>query len=354
MALTIQSKVFANRLNDEMKEKLRLMRYVDDIGELNNGVHAGDTITIMGVKEVSEPVVLERGSAIDLEEVSDEIKAETKIEHFAKGITNYDEDKITKVNGKYAFDEKVTSLGKQFQKTQEKSLKEKMLKNNLKFKIAENGKITANEINSAITTAWGDNQDVADFYGIVIPSVLSGQFYAMGEFVDINKTYNGGKDGVNGIVKNGTIGYFRGIEVMMDDLACVDGNEYVIWIVKKGALGRKQLPVNGEAVRNAEYKRDDYFADQFFATIVKDGTKLLAMRYTIATTYTTDVTGDGSTKTFTIEHNLNTANVSVVVKGSDGNAVDVTVNKVDDNNSTIEFATAPSSGTKYTVSVARI
>ena len=78
------------------------------------------------------------------------------------------------------------------------------------------------------------------------------------------------------------------------------------------------------------------------------------MRYTIATTYTTDVTGDGSTKLFTIQHNLNTANVSIVVKGSDGNAVDVTVAKVDDNKSTIEFATAPTSGAKYTVSVARI
>ena len=278
MALTIQSKVFANRVNDVMKEKLRLMRYVDDIGLLNNGVHEGDTITIMGCKEVSDPAKLTRGTGISLEEVADEVKVETKIEHFAKGVTVYDEDKMTKINGKTSFDTNISSLGKKFQKVQEKSLLTKMLANNVKFKLSTNGEITANEINSAITQTWGDNQDADEFYGIVVNSVVAPQFYSMPEFVDINKTYQGKN---NGIVKNGVIGYFRGMEVMMDDLATKDGNEYVTWIVKKGALGKKQNPVNGEAKRNAEYKRDEYFADQFFATVVKDGSKLCALRFTV-------------------------------------------------------------------------
>lgn len=278
MALTVQSKVFAQRLNDEMKEKLRLMRYVDDIGLLNNGVHEGDTITITGVVEVNDPTALTKGDAITVDEVSDKVVGETKIEHFSKGICNYDEDKLEKVNGRTAFDVSISSLAKKYQKVQETSLKGKMLSNNLKFKTAENGKITANEINSAITQTWGDNQDIDDFYGIVINSVMASQFYAMPEFVDVQKTYT--KDG-NAIVKNGVIGYFRGMEVMMDDLATKDGSEYVTWIIKKGALGRKQLPVNGEFKRNAEYKRDDYFSDQFFATIVKDGSKLVALRPTV-------------------------------------------------------------------------
>lgn len=278
MALTIQSKVFANRVNDVMKEKLRLMRYVDDIGLLNNGVHEGDTITIMGCKEVSDPESLTRGTGISLEEVADEVKVETTIEHFAKGVTVYDEDKLTKINGKTSFDTNISSLGKKFQKVQEKSLLTKMLANNVKFKLSTNGEVTANEINSAITQTWGDNQDVDEFYGIVVNSVVAPQFYSMPEFVDINKTYQGKN---NGIVKNGVIGYFRGMEVMMDDLATKDGAEYVTWIVKKGALGKKQNPVNGEAKRNAEYKRDEYFADQFFATVVKDGSKLCALRFTV-------------------------------------------------------------------------
>lgn len=279
MALTIQSKVFANRLNENMKEKLRLMRYVDDIGLLNNGVHEGDTITIMGCKEVSDPEALTRGTGISLEEVADEVKVETKIEHFAKGITVYDEDKMTKINGKTSFDTNIEGLGKKFQKVQEKSLLTKMLENNVKYKLISNGEITANEINNGITQTWGDNQDADEFYGIVVNSVVAPRFYSMPEFVDVNKTYQG-KD--NGIVKNGVIGYFRGMEVMLDDLATKDGNEYVTWIVKKGALGIKRNPVNGEAERNAEYKRDEYFADQFFATVVKDGSKLLALRNTVA------------------------------------------------------------------------
>lgn len=278
MALTIQSKVFANRLNENMKEKLRLMRYVDDIGLLNNGVHEGDTITIMGCKEVSDPEALTRGTGISLEEVADEVKVETKIEHFAKGITVYDEDKMTKINGKTSFDINIEGLGKKFQKVQEKSLLTKMLKNNVKYKLSANGEITANEINSGITQTWGDNQDADEFYGIVVNSIVAPQFYSMPEFVDVNKTYQG-KD--NGIVKNGVIGYFRGMEVMLDDLATKDGNEYVTWIIKKGALGVKSNKVNGEAERNPEYKRDEYFADQFFATVVKDGSKLLALRFTV-------------------------------------------------------------------------
>lgn len=279
MALTIQSKVFANRLNENMKEKLRLMRYVDDIGLLNNGVHEGDTITIMGCKEVSDPEALTRGTGISLEEVADEVKVETKIEHFAKGITVYDEDKMTKINGKTSFDINIEGLGKKFQKVQEKSLLTKMLENNVKYKLISNGEIRADEINKSITQTWGDNQDADEFYGIVVNSVVAPKFYSMEEFVDVNKTYQG-KD--NGIVKNGVIGYFRGMEVMLDDLATKDGNEYVTWIIKKGALGVKRNKVNGEAERNAEYKRDEYFADQFFATVVKDGSKLLALRSTVA------------------------------------------------------------------------
>ena len=279
MALTIQSKVFANRLNENMKEKLRLMRYVDDIGLLNNGVHEGDTITIMGCKEVSDPEALTRGTGISLEEVADEVKVETKIEHFAKGITVYDEDKMTKINGKTSFDINIEGLGKKFQKVQEKSLLTKMLENNVKYKLISNGEIHADEINKGITQTWGDNQDADEFYGIVVNSVVAPKFYSMEEFVDVNKTYQG-KD--NGIVKNGVIGYFRGMEVMLDDLATKDGSEYVTWIIKKGALGVKRNKVNGEAERNAEYKRDEYFADQFFATVVKDGSKLLALRSTVA------------------------------------------------------------------------
>ena len=146
------------------------------------------------------------------------------------------------------------------------------------LKVDKNA-VTANEINSGITQTWGDNQDADEFYGIVVNSVVAPQFYSMPEFVDVNKTYQG-KD--NGIVKNGVIGYFRGMEVMLDDLATKDNNEYVTWIIKKGALGVKRNPVNGEAERNAEYKRDEYFADQFFATVVKDGSKLLALRNTVA------------------------------------------------------------------------
>lgn len=276
----IKTEVFTKIVEEKMKGNAKLLNFATDMGELPNGVQAGETHTILKWKHIGEAKDLKKGEKIETEEMQNETSKET-IEHKAKGILIYDYEKKTSVDGMSAEDRGARQIAEVLTRAREKSLATKMLKAPLKFATADKNAITAQELNQAMVTGFGDNQDTADMACILINSRTSACFYTMPEFVDSMKTYNGLNG--NGIVQNGVIGYFRGIPVVMADYSTFDNGECVTFIIKKGAIGYKNCGAVGiESVRNAEYKRDEIYGDDLFVTGVLDDSGVIVMRKTIA------------------------------------------------------------------------
>lgn len=91
-------------------------------------------------------------------------------------------------------------------------------------------------------------------------------------------------------------------------------------------------------------------------TITVNGSNQLTLvAGTVPKRYTTTITGNGSTAAFTVTHNLNNADVATAVRATSGTynnqyvVVDVAYSSV--NAITLTFATAPTSGATYNVTV---
>lgn len=277
----IKGEIIARIIDEKMVGKAKLMGLATDLGNLDNGVQAGDTYSIIKFKHLDDAVDLVKGEAIPVEDVQ-ATKTQEKIEHKAKGVNVYDIEKETTIGGKSIEDKVADNMANIFVKAVEVSLGEKLVKAPVKFAVAGATAITADEINQALTTAFGDNQDTADMSAIVINSRLAPIFYSMPEFVDIGKTYTA--DG-NGLVSAGVIGYFRGIKVVMSDIATYDTtkSECVTFVLKNDVVGYKKVKLeNIETQRNAQYKRDEIFGDIMYVTGVIDDTGIIVMRKTIA------------------------------------------------------------------------
>lgn len=279
----INGEIIARIIDEKMVGKAKLMGLATSLGDLDNGVQAGDTYSIIKFKHLDDAVDLVKGEAIPVEDVQATKTSET-IEHKAKGVNVYDIEKETTIGGKSIEDKVADNMASIFVKAVEVSLGEKLVKAPVKFATAGALAITADEINQALTTAFGDNQDTSDFStgGIVINSRLAPAFYAMPEFVDAGKTYTAQG---NGIVQAGVIGYFRGIKVVMSDIATYDTtkSECVSFILKNDVVGYKKVKVeNIETQRNAQFKRDEIFGDLMFVTGIVDDTGIVVMRKTIA------------------------------------------------------------------------
>lgn len=268
----INSEIVRQLVNEKMKGKEKLLSLASDIGVLPNGVQDGDTYTVIKFAHLTEAVDITKGQPIPVEDVKS-TKTSEVIEHKGKGFQLYDIEKETVIGGKSIIDMKATDVAEVFIRAMEKSLGGKMMKAPLKFALASQTEVTATEINTAMTNAFGDNQDVDGYAGIVVSSVMAQSFYAMPEFIDATKTYT--QQG-NGIVRNGLIGYFRSIPVFMSDVTTVGADGvHTMFIIKKNALGYKRLTGEVETVRNAQYKRDEVYGDIMFLTTVLDDTGLV-------------------------------------------------------------------------------
>lgn len=275
----IQSSVIESIIQEKLKGKGKLVALASDLGNLPNGVQNGESHKIIKFKHIGEPVVLVKGESIVTEELQSSETFETVI-HIAKGVHIYDYDKETKINGQGQEDIASEQLATVFVRALEKDLAKKLLLAPLKSKCMDATHISSREIEQAISSAFGDDCDTEDFAGIVINSKLAPSFYEMPEFVDVAKTYqtNG-----NGIVKNGVIGFYRGIPVIMSDITTLDKGECVTYVLKVGAFGYKQVKgYNVEVARNASKKRDELYADNMFVTGILDDTKIVLIRATVA------------------------------------------------------------------------
>lgn len=276
----LKSEVITAMVNEQMKGKEKLMGLASDMGNLPNGVQAGDTFSIVKYQHLGEMVDLAKGDTIELEDLV-ATKSQETIEHKAKGFEIYDIEKETTIGGKSLLDMKVADMAELRVRAIEKSLGGKLVQAPLKYAVASATAITETEINNALATAFGDDQDYDTFAGIVVNSKVAVGFYTMDGFVkaDLTHTAQG-----NGIVANGVIGTFRGIPVIMSDVTTFDStkNECLTFVIKKGAIGYKVQAGEVEVTREASKKADAVYDDLMFVTGVINDAGVAVLRKTIA------------------------------------------------------------------------
>ena len=98
----------------------------------------------------------------------------------------------------------------------------------------------------------------------------------------IEKTYQ--HDG-NGIIKNGLVGYWMGVPVVVTNNGTYDGtaSECRTYMIKKGALGYvKQQDVTLEIEREGKLLANDIIVSDMYATKVMDADGIVIIRKTIA------------------------------------------------------------------------
>ena len=279
MAIIIPE-IYSQLLTEKVKGIVKISNLAVDLGELGEFSQEGDSITFPQFCALSDAELVVKGTAISTEELK-QTSTKKSVKHYGKGVKIYDIDAL---EGKGNFLENAVS---QQARIFAVALDNEMVTDidtNAILKSATAGAkaLTESELQGAFQL-FGDEQDNNDFAGIVINSQLLPSFYAMDGFVSSNKTYTA--EG-NGEIVNGCVGYFRGtIPVILSDVNTFDStkNECKSYIIKKGALGRKdKRAMLVEVERNASMKCNNVFADEMFACglVQKDG--VVIIRKTIA------------------------------------------------------------------------
>ena len=275
MNTLLKSEVITQLINEQMKGKEKLMGLASDLGSLPNGVQAGDTFSMLKVAHLTEMVDLTKGDVIPTEDIQVTKSSET-IEHKAKGFTLYDIEKETTIGGKSMLDLKINDMADLRVRAIEKSLGDKLV--NAPLTYASND-MNEQVLIDGLEKAFGDSQDADDFAGIIINSALANDFLKMDGFIKTDITYTA--EG-NGIVRNGQLGVWRGIPVIMSNVCTVstDSEMYSTFVIKKNSIGYKTVAGQVEVSRNASKKCDEVYDDLMFVTSVIDDTGVLVISTT--------------------------------------------------------------------------
>ena len=141
--------------------------------------------------------------------------------------------------------------------------------------------ITSDELMAGMAL-FGDNIESSDWAGLVINSRLFPFLIAMPEFTSTEKTY---ASMGNGFIKNGLVGYYLSIPVILCDNNTYDSTsaECKTYMVKKNAVGyifQKDIAIEEE--REAKLLATDIVASSLYATKVIDKDGVVILRKTIA------------------------------------------------------------------------
>lgn len=230
MALIIPE-VYAPLVREKFLGKVKVMNLATNVGTLKNTTQ-GDTITFPRWKTLTDANIVVKGTQSPIDSLDQDSSTAT-IKMIDKIVRVFDIDDMTILGS--SIQEAAAQQAIVFARHMDADLIDEAKTTPLKTALAGANAITATELNSGLAN-FGDDADVDEIGGIVVNSLLDSSFYAMNEFVDANKTYT--QNG-NGIVRNGMIGYFRGIPVFHSDKGTYDSvnSESIAFIIKKNALG---------------------------------------------------------------------------------------------------------------------
>jgi hypothetical protein len=276
MALIVPS-VYADLVRTKIVDKVKVSNFAVDLGYLKNST-VGETVTFPKWKLLGNAVDVVKGVAVTTEQLDQDSSTATIKMVAPKGVMIYDMDNITALGN--AIDEGASQQSLQIARKQDLDLITEALTSPLKSATAEANKITAAELNAALML-YGDEQDVEDFEGIVVHSLLLPSFIAMPEFTSIEKTYQGT---ANGVVSGGVIGYFRGYKVCMANHGTYDSvkAECITLIIKKRSLGiMNKRDIKVEEERQASLFRSNIFSNKVYAVKLLADDGVVVVRKTI-------------------------------------------------------------------------
>ena len=150
----------------------------------------------------------------------------------------------------------------------------------LKVKLAADGKVTFDELNS-ILAMYGDDANAEDFSFIAVHSAYVPSLISMDGFVSAELTHTA--DG-NGVMTNNLLGYFRGIKVVVSDRLYDDTTqEKFILAIKKNSLAIvPKESVHVETSRDASTRTTNIYTSQYYACALTDDSGVVLAKKTVA------------------------------------------------------------------------
>ena len=277
MGSLIKPEIYAKIVEEKMKGKMILTNWADQVGVLTGSV--GETVIFPKWNTIGKATELVKGKDIPLEELTQDDSCKATIKQFcAPGVLVFDIDNLTALGD--SIDEAARQQGVALARAKDSCLMDECLTSKLKVKTASKTEITSEELSKGLQM-YGDEQDVTDFHGILVNSLVASSFYKMPEFVKADYTFNGVNG--NGVVHNNIIGTFRGIPVVMSDFNTYKDGECVTVIVKKHSLGK--MPKRGvlcEVQRLAGKKATVVYSDEIGALKMINNEGVVVLRNTIA------------------------------------------------------------------------
>jgi hypothetical protein len=269
MAL-IKPTIYANLVREKYEGKAVMRNFAVDSGELT-GTTVGAKVSFPKWSTITdaEDMTNFNGSTDELTSVQlAQTASEATVKQIGKAIFVRDYDNVTALGN--AIDEAAVQHGIVISRKVDADLATEALTTALYSVAATPTAITAAELNSTIGL-FGDEQDVEEFAGIVINSLLLPSFRGMTEFVDMTKSNT---TVGNGIIRRGLVGFFNGVPVYLSNKGTYDTtlSETITYVIKIGALGyMEKREIMVEEDRQPKKGGSDVVANLMYAVkLLKD------------------------------------------------------------------------------------
>lgn len=275
MALIIPE-VYSQVTREKFEGKIRVALLASALGDLKNTT-VGDTIHFPKFKTIGDATTVVKGTPSAIQSL-DQDDSTAKIVMKDSIVRVYDIDDMTALGNQ--IEEASSQQAVVFARSLDQDLITEASTTPLKTATASATAITAAELDTALAN-FGDDADVDDMAGIVVNSRIDSSFYSMDEFVDVNKTFT---QAGNGIVRNGMIGYFRGIPVFHSNHSTFDAtsNECKSFIIKKNALAyMEKRAIDIKEEREEKLHASDIVGTYIYATKLIDDSGVIMLKKTI-------------------------------------------------------------------------
>ena len=275
MALIIPE-VYSQVTREKFEGKIRVALLATALGDLKNTT-VGDIIHFPKFKTIGDATTVVKGTPSAIQSL-DQDDSTAKIVMKDSIVRVYDIDDMTALGNQ--IEEASSQQAVVFARSLDQDLITEASTTPLKTATASATAITAAELDTALAN-FGDDADVDDMSGIVVNSRIDSSFYSMDEFVDVNKTFT---QAGNGIVRNGMIGYFRGIPVFHSNHSTFDAtsNECKSFIIKKNALAyMEKRAIDIKEEREEKLHASDIVGTYVYAVKLIDDSGVIMLKKTI-------------------------------------------------------------------------
>lgn len=257
--------IYASLVREKVAGKVKIAQMAENLGAIVNK-EVGETITFPVWSYIGDAVDIQPGTDMTAVEMEQTTSQATIKMIAAPGVKVYDYDNVTALGR--AIDEGADQQATAVARKLDADLIADALTTPFKKQIAKKGEITEDELLDCLAL-YGDERDTGDFHGIACHSNFAKSFYKMEGFVKTDITH---VSAGNGIVRNGVIGSYMGIPVVLSDrLYDTTNTEGFLLFIKKGSLGYmpKENP-HVETERVAKNRSTTVYTSQIYATKLTD------------------------------------------------------------------------------------